>query len=346
MSDRTRVLPVVVSAVVREAEDVVSLVVETADGSPLAPRPGQFLTVRGPAGQARCYSFSRTGAAPRITVKRVPGGAVSSWLCDRAAPGLRLEALPPAGAFTPPDWDGDLLLAAAGSGITPVLAIASAALERGTARVVLVYANRDEASVVFGRELRELAAAHPERLLVHHLLDSVQGRPDGALLHQLLAPYRDRSAYLCGPAPFMDAVAAALRAHGVPRGRIHREVFVSLDGAFAAPEPGPGPDLVDLPADTPASAVSPLALVLDGERYDIGWSDGSTLLQAMLAHGVDAPFSCREGLCGACVCRVERGAVVSPAPGVLTPEDLADGYVLACQALPPGDRAPVAVTYD
>lgn len=365
------VLSVVVRSVIRETEDVVSLEVEAEGDARLEPRPGQFLTIRSPDGLARCYSFSRIGAAPRITVKRVPGGAVSSWLCDRVVPGTRLTALPPAGIFTPADWDADLLLAAAGSGITPVLAIAAAALERGTARVVLVYANRDEASVVFRRELRELAAAHPERLLVHHLLDSVQGRPDPAQLRQLLAPYRDRTAYLCGPAAFMDSVTKALRAHGVPRERVHREVFVSLTGdAFAEPAegagsgPGAGPGTGAEP-DTgtgpgtgtrtgpgtatgagEAAGVSALSLVLDGERHDIPWTDGTTLLRAMLAHGIDAPFSCREGLCGACVCRVERGSVDAGTAGVLTAEDIADGYVLACQALPPGDRMPVAVTYD
>ncbi|MEU6112291.1 ferredoxin--NADP reductase [Streptomyces albidoflavus] len=333
---------VVVERVERETADAVSLVLRAADpGRPLAPGPGQFLTVRLPGGQARCYSFSRTGPEPRITVKRLAGGAGSTWLCEEAGPGTLLTVLPPEGTFAPRSWDGDLLLAAGGSGITPVLPLARAALERGRGRVAIVYANRDEASVIFRDELIRLAAAHPGRLLLHHLLDSVQGPPGHHQLTQLLAPYREAELLLCGPAPFMAAVERAARALGTPRERIRREVFRSLDGdPFAAPEeaaaPGPGG------AGPPAA----LGLTLDGALHELPWPGGTTLLAALLAHGVDAPFSCREGACGACACRVLSGEVAAGDPGVLTAEDLAEGYVLACQALPPGDGSAVRVSYD
>ncbi|WP_225843490.1 ferredoxin--NADP reductase [Streptomyces albus] len=359
-----------VERVERETADAVSLVLSRADGGVLEPRPGQFVTVRLPGGGARCYSFSRVGPEPRITVKRVPGGRGSSWLCQVRA-GTELTALPPSGAFTLRDADADLLLVAGGSGITPVLSLARAALTGGGGRVVLLYANRDERSVIFARELRDMAAAHPGRLLVLHWLESVQGRPTADALRPLTAPYAASEAYLCGPGPFMDAAAAALRSHGVPRERVHREVFVSLTGdAFESADRAPASAQAPPPVQAPASAQvsapgdaagasgeesagtqgagtgagAALDLALDGEHHRLVWPASATLLDTLVAQRLDPPFSCREGSCGACACRVVAGEVAQRTTGVLTDEDLADGYVLACQSLPASDR--VSVSYD
>lgn len=363
----SRALTATVEEVVRETADAVSLVLRprTEEGVELAPEPGQFLTVRIPGGGARCYSFSRVGRRPRITVKRVAGGLGSGWLCDEAAPGMRLTVLPPAGAFTPRTVGGDLLLVAGGSGITPVLSLATAALRRGGGRVVLCYANRDENAVIFRDELRELAAAHPGRLLVVHLLESLGGLPTRELLGQLLAPYAAFEAYLCGPGPFMDAAAEALAAHGAPRGRIHREVFVSLTGdAFAEPEPGPGTESAEETGTGPGPGTAPssaqaatgsgpagrqraeVTVELDGVIRTLPWRPGATLLDALAEGDVDAPFSCREGSCGACACRLVKGEVEQRTRGVLTDEDRAEGYILACQALAPENGDPVGISYD
>ncbi|MDJ1135509.1 ferredoxin--NADP reductase [Streptomyces iconiensis] len=332
----SRPLTVRVTRVVRETADAVSLELRTeAPGPELRPLPGQFLTVRLPGGGARCYSFSRVAPEPRITVKRVPGGAASTWLCDEACAGLELSVLPPSGAFTlRPPGEG-VLLVAGGSGITPVLALARAALEEESAPVVLVYANRDESSVIFARELRELAARFPARLLVHHWLESVQGLPTVPALAKLSAPYATYDTYLCGPPPLTDAAATALRGLGVPRARLHREVFTSLSGdAFAEP-PDPTP---------PTTGNADLLLELDGVKRELDWPRSTTLLDTLIGEGLDPPYSCREGSCGACACRVLDGEVVQRTTGVLTDEDTKDGYVLACQATPTSGR--VSVSYD
>ena len=96
---------------------------------------------------------------PTITVKRTTGGYASNWIADQVAAGSVLEMLPPAGTFSPHSLDGDFLLFAGGSGITPVMSILKSALAQGQGRIVLVYANRDERSVIFGPELRRLQAA-------------------------------------------------------------------------------------------------------------------------------------------------------------------------------------------
>src|SRR4051794_25056343 len=147
-------------------------------------RPGQFLTLAVPSERtgvvARCYSISSSPAEDgplTITVKRTASGYASNWLCDQVRAGDTLRVLPPSGIFTPGSLSADLLLFSAGSGITPVISIVRTALLRGTGRIVLFYANRDETSVIFAAQLTRLAAEHPERLLVVHWLESVQGLP-------------------------------------------------------------------------------------------------------------------------------------------------------------------------
>ncbi|NEB81518.1 3-ketosteroid-9-alpha-hydroxylase, partial [Streptomyces sp. SID14478] len=225
MSD---VLRLTVAEVVRESADAVSVVFDTPG---LVYLPGQFLTLRLPDGGARCYSLAgspHAGRLPRVTVKRVPGGAGSEWLCGRVRAGDEVEALPPAGAFTPVSLDADVLLVAGGSGITPCLSIAESVLLAGTGRVALLYANRDQDSVIHAGRLRELATAHPGRLTVVHWLESLQGLPDVIRLTGLLRPFTAREAFLCGPAPLMDAARDALVAAGATPRAVHRERYFSL----------------------------------------------------------------------------------------------------------------------
>ncbi|WP_329386835.1 ferredoxin--NADP reductase [Streptomyces sp. NBC_01351] len=319
---------------VQETPDAVSLVLDCD----LPYAPGQFLTLRIPGGAARCYSLAsspHTGEPMRITVKRVPGGLGSGWICQEVAAGDELEVLPPAGTFTPGPGglDRDLLLVAGGSGITPVLSLAKSALAAGRSRVALVYANRDPESVIFRDELWGLAEAHPGRLTVIHWLESLQGLPTAVRLGPLVAPYAGREAYLCGPGPLMDAAETALRATGaLPRG-IHRERYFSLSGDVFATAPQPA-----TVAAAPAAEVE-----LDGRVHTVPWPEGTPLLDALLAAGVPAPYSCREGACSACCCRVVEGKVTMARNEVLAEEDLAEGYVLACQAMRLGER--VRITY-
>lgn len=337
-------LRVRVAEVICETTDAHTLVLEpaSADLDRFAYRPGQFLTVRVPTdragGAARCYSLCSSPVVEEplmITVKRTPGGYGSNWICDNVVQGSELDVLRPAGTFTPHELDQDFLLVAAGSGITPVLSILKSALHVGTGDVTLVYANRDEQSVIFAAQLRELTARHPDRLSVIHWLESVQGLPSTGALNKLLAPFASRAVHICGPQPFMTAVIAAIQAAGAAEDHIHVERFLTLDNdPFAEID-----TIVEESADSTAVTVT-----LDGETRQLAWPRTTHLLDVLLAAGLDAPFSCRAGQCSACACRVLSGSVGLDNNEVLTAEDLNDGYVLACQALPTADA--VAVTYD
>jgi len=346
-----------VSEVTAETADAVSL---TLDVPPeLAPhyayRPGQFLTLRIPTADgsalARCYSLSSSphaGADLTVTVKRVADGRGSNWLCDEVEVGAELDTLPPAGTFTPRSLDADLLLVAAGSGITPVMSILRAALAAGRGRLTLLYANRDERSVIFADELRELVAAYPARLVVLHWLESLQGLPGRGALAALAAPHAEREVFLCGPTPFMDAMTHALRDLGVPRKRLHIERFVSLtEDPFAGLSDGSASPVEDSAEGSPAAAGdvdSSVQVELDGERHTFRWPAGTLLLDLLRERGLDAPFSCREGACSACACRITSGEVKMRRNEVLDQTDLDEGYVLACQALPITES--VSVSYD
>jgi 3-ketosteroid 9alpha-monooxygenase subunit B len=345
-----------VAEVLAETADAVSVVLRVPPelAAHYSYRPGQFLTLRipGPDGTslARCYSLSSSphpvnpGGNLTVTVKRVANGRGSNWLCDHLEPGTELDTLPPAGTFTPRSLDADLLLVAAGSGITPVMSILRAALATGRGTVVLLYANRDEQSVIFADELRELATANPDRLVVLHWLESLQGLPTRAGVAALARPFAGREVFLCGPAPFMDAVTHALRDLDVPRKRLHIERFLSLtEDPFHGLAPLEAVEQPEPPED-PAGTDSSVEVELDGERHTFRWPAGTLLLDLLRERGLDAPFSCREGACSACSCRVTAGEVKMRRNEVLDQTDLDDGYVLACQALPITES--VSVSYD
>lgn len=341
--------------VVEETSDARSILIEPhpEHSGVFAYSAGQFVTVRVPdigSGTARCYSLSSSphvDPTMKFTVKRVPGGHGSNWLCDHIGEGDDLEVLPPAGTFKVRSLEEPAVLVAGGSGITPVIAIAKSILYAGTGTVLLIYANRDEGSVIFGRELRELGVEFGDRLTVIHALESVQGFLTVPALVRLLEPFADRDVYVCGPAPLMKLVKDACAALGIAPSRVMAERFVSLksDPFTLALEPksqavaaarAPGTILADagttnrVPVDDGHSGTVQVAL--DGREDSVTWPRAKRLLDALLDAGIDAPFSCREGACSACVCKLTKGEVRMVRNEVLEDDDLADGYVLACQA--------------
>ncbi|MGH3349790.1 MAG: 2Fe-2S iron-sulfur cluster-binding protein [Nocardioides sp.] len=328
--------------VVRETADAHSLVLEPVDGSTLSYRPGQFLTLSIPTdreeGAARCYSLCSSPALDekaKVTVKRTVDGYASNWVCDHVVAGTILDVIKPSGTFTPKHLDDDFLLFAGGSGITPVLSILKTALHSGSGSVTLVYANRDEDSVIFREELATLSGVYDERLSVIHWLQSVDGLPSAARVAEVVAAHPGRQSFICGPEPFMDLVASTLQEAGVPAEHVHVERFTSLHN-----DPFHEPDVV---LDEGAVTAT-VEVTLDGDTHSVPWPEGNRLLDVLLAAGIEAPFSCREGACSACACVLLEGEVDLEHNEVLDSTDLADGLILACQATARTDR--LKVTYD
>lgn len=335
-----------IADVIEETADAKSIVFDIPAGGEEDFRytPGQFLTLRIPSDRtgsvARCYSLASSpteDAQLKVTVKRTVDGYGSNWLCDHAEAGMSMHVLAPSGIFTPKNLDQDFILLAAGSGVTPIMSILKSALAQGNGHIVMVYANRDENSVIFKDELQKLQRENPARLTVVHWLESVSGIPTAEMIGNLLQPVASkRHSYICGPAPFMETVKDGLRRSGADMHLIHTEVFSSIEG-------DPFAEIVidDTPAED-GSGPATAKVELDDEIHEIEWPRQTPLLDVLLSKGIKAPFSCRKGECSACACIVKSGEVEMIHNGILDPEEVEEGYVLSCQLLPKSDHVEVS----
>lgn len=326
-----------VAQVVQETADAVSLQFELSaeQEAQFHYRPGQFLTLRLPwQGEhlLRCYSMSSAptvDASLRVTIKRVVQGRGSSWVCDHVGVGDEIEVMPPAGVFVPKSLDGDFLLFAGGSGVTPVFSILRSVLLRGRGQVRLIYANRDEQSIIFREALKELGDQYAERFDVIHLLDSVQGVPNISLLRRLAAGMPAAQAFICGPGPFMSAAETALRELKLAPERIHVERFVSLPSEEARDE-----ELRQALDETAGVELAQVFIDLDGQIHELECHGNETILAAAERVGLDLPYSCQAGMCASCMCEVIEGEVKLLHNDVLDERDLSQGLTLTCQAVP------------
>lgn len=324
-----------VARVVEETRDARSIVLEVPPAlvERFRYRAGQFLTLFVEVDGAklkRCYSLASApgvDAEHKVTVKRVDGGRVSTRLVSSLRAGELLEVEPPAGRFVLPADARAIALYGGGSGITPLISILKTALAGGAAQVTLLYANRDEGSVIFRDELDALSRRYGARLSVRHWLDDRDGRvspgdvargPEGA--HH----------FLCGPEPFMALVEARLVALGVPSSHLHVERFVSPADPAPAPAPTVGGDVPER-----------VGIEHEAISREVPYVAGQTLLEAALADGIDAPYSCRDGFCGCCAALLLEGQVTMAADDALTPDAKKKGLILACQARPTTKRCKI-----
>jgi len=319
--------------------------------------PGQYLTLRHDIdGEDLRRSYSICAGLDdgrlRVGVRAVPGGRFSTWLHRGLAAGDTLQVLPPQGRFRTvpqPERARHVLGIAAGSGITPILAIAKTVLAREPrSRVTLIYGNRTQRSTMFKEELEDLKNRHLTRLVLHHVFSQedtdaplASGRLDEAGLARFLGPLVDPAgideAFVCGPFGMNEAAEAALRTAGVPAERIHVERFgAPLADAREAQRHAPAP------GDAPRATLS---VVRDGLTSEVPYRDGhGSVLDAIAAMGLEAPYSCKSGVCATCRCKVTEGRVRMDRNFALSAEEVAAGFVLSCQAHPLTER--VTVSFD
>jgi ring-1,2-phenylacetyl-CoA epoxidase subunit PaaE len=344
-----------VAAVERLCDDAVAVTFAVPDGlaADYAFRPGQYLTLRTRTDggeERRSYSIcAPAGSAPRVGVRRVTGGLFSEWLVDRLAAGDEIEVAPPAGAFTPELSAGTHHgLVAAGSGITPVLSIAASLLAaHDDTRVTLVYGNRRVDTVMFAEEVADLKNAYGPRLHLVHVLsrepteaEICSGRLDAARLRTLLGALVDVADvdewWLCGPLGMTEDAVAVLSELGVPRRRVHRELFY-------VDEPPPPPRRAD-DEEPDAAGASQVTVVLDGRSTRLALPRDVPVLDAAQKVRADLPFACKGGVCGTCRARVTAGEVTMRRNFALEDDEVAAGFVLTCQSLPVSDE--VTVDFD
>lgn len=322
--------PLRIKRVVRETRDAVSLVLDVPPecSDRFRYRAGQFLTLQveiAGGRHRRCYSMSSSphnGSDLQITVKRDPGGLVSNYLNDTAAAGVEIYASPPDGRFVLGAADRDVVAFAGGSGITPVYSLIEYALATTDRRVKLFYANRSRDSVIFGAALEELVAAHPRRLSIVHHFDDESGVVRPAAVEAFAEAVGGDGAdfYICGPGPFMDTVEQTLVNRGVPRDRLHLERFELTPASGAAIQAG--------------EQTEEVIIELDRKTTTAPYRSGNTMLQTARIAGLRAPSSCETGSCGTCMARLVAGSARMLNNDALDGDEVAEGWVLTCQALP------------
>jgi ferredoxin-NADP reductase len=295
----------------------------------LDARPGQFLTFSflfDGKKESRCYSICSSPARSgyvEITPKRVSNGSVSLFLNDRASIGMTVEATGPFGQFYLTRDDKKVVLLAAGSGITPIMAMLryldDLCLDT---QATLLYCVRTREDIMFRQELQDLRGR-----LENFRYDVLLSKPDadwpGARGHvsrefisKNVPDLEGRVFFLCGPPPFMEAVKRILTDLGVAPDRIRQEVF---GGAGAECKP-PLPQTSETGFTIEFASSGKTAAVLEAQ----------SLLEAAAEAGVDIPSACRQGQCGTCKTRLLAGDVHMTAEQGLDPESKERGFVLTC----------------
>ena len=347
-----------IAEVRRETADSVSILFALPEAlrETFAYKPGQHLTLRMDIdGQdiRRTYSLCMPPSRGelRIAVKQMPGGVFSGWANTALKPGIEVDVLPPMGRFVLPEREpgGRYVAVAGGSGITPVLCILAHTLETDpNARFTLVYGNRNTPSIMFLEELAGLKDSYLDRFELYHVLEDeaedielFNGRLDRAKCEEIFSRLIDVGAvdafFVCGPGPMMDVVEAALRARKVAPDRILVERFST---SLPSSEQVARGEMLQSKA-----AGAELRIVLDGRRTRVGFDPAKgNILESVQAAGLHAPYACRGGVCTTCRAKVLEGKVQMLKNYGLTDEEVAQGYVLTCQAVPEGDL--VVLSYD
>lgn len=341
----------------RESADAVSLTfaIPAALADAYRFAPGQYLTLRTSMdGEEVRRSYSICSGPDdgelRIAVKRVEGGAFSSWAADELKPGDELDVMTPTGRFGVAPAPGEARVHvgfAAGSGITPILSIVKGVLAREPhGRFFLFYGNRSTGGMLFREALEDLKDRFIERLSIFHVISGeeqdipiLHGRLDSekvrVLLRSLVPAASVDHVFICGPTGMSEDIEAACRGLGIAADRIHIERFVSEFGGRPRPK-------VTVPIAAPPKAHA--ALIIDGKRREVPVAEGEAILDAALRAGLDLPFACKGGMCSTCRAKLVEGKAEMDVNYSLEPWELKAGYVLTCQAKPVSDK--VVVDYD
>jgi ring-1,2-phenylacetyl-CoA epoxidase subunit PaaE len=324
-------------------------------------RQGQNITVRTHIGGTevrRSYSIcsSPLDDELRIAVKQVPGGIFSTFANQQLQAGQELEVLPPTGKFyteLKTENRKNYLAFAAGSGITPVLSLIKTTLAiEPNSHFTLVYGNRHRPSIIFREQLEALKNRYMHRLSLHHILSREnmeiplnQGRIDASKCTELCPRLIDLDivdeVFLCGPQEMIIAVSEWLQQKGIDKKRIHFELFHPTEKG-AAPG-GKGQRVGDGAAEGTdeagktalADKISEVTVRLDGISHVFNLPfDGESVLNAALMEGVDLPFACKGGVCCTCRAKLLEGKVEMDINYALEADELAAGFILACQSHP------------
>ncbi len=333
-----------IKEIIQETPNAVSLVFEIPNElkKDFSFIPGQFLGLKAKINGEevrRAYSISSSPQDENIqvSVKKIADGIFSVYANEKLVVGDTLEAMVPEGKFqlqTNAAAAKNYMAFAAGSGITPIMSMIKTVLTtEKQSKFVLVYGNKSNTEAMFLRDLLELQTSYPERLFIEFIYSQENtdgakfGRIDKSIVNYALKNKFDgiefNDYYLCGPETMINSVKDVLSENKIDDNNIHFELFTSS---------------TDVSNDGNTEGVSTVEVIVDDESITIESDKKATLLDNILKADIDAPYSCKGGVCASCICRVVEGEVNMPVNNLLTDSEVAEGLILSCQAYAVSDN--------
>ena len=359
--------PLRIKEIRRETPDCVSVLLEVPEALQKEFQfiQGQSLTVRGFLNNEevrRTYSIcsSPIDKEWRVAIKKVEGGAFSSYANEQLQSGDTLEVMPPVGKFyTPldPQQQKNYIAFAAGSGITPVLSLIKTTLAtEPNSTFTLVYGNRSRGTIIFFEELEALKNKYMQRFILVHILSRERtetalnfGRINTDKLTELSKIMNYKKAdefFICGPEEMIFAAKAFLEATGINQKKIHFELFTTPGQGNKSAGGRQESGVRRQETGTENGSVSKITIKLDGRSFDfeLPFKNKTPILDAALQQGADLPYACKGGVCCTCKARLLEGQVEMDVHWGLEQEEIEEGYILTCQSHPKSDK--VMIDFD
>jgi ring-1,2-phenylacetyl-CoA epoxidase subunit PaaE len=335
-----------VTTLIKLTKDSVAISFNTSGTNNFSFVPGQYITLkRNIDGEEvrRAYSICSSPTQNlSIGVKLIEGGKMSTYLTKDVKVGDVLEVMPPSGNFVIKELKSHIVGICAGSGVTPIISMIKSELAKNTdSNFTLIYGNKSQDSAMFKDDLKALEENNSDRLKIHWAFSregisgAINGRVDKNTLQQLLNTFntlKTADAYfICGPGELIDNANELLLLNNINQSKINFERFTATKKSEAK--------------DTVEEIISNVTVCVDGDDFEFTLSNkGQTILDAAMEEGADVPFSCKGAVCCTCKAKVMEGKVTMDANYSLSEEEVADGFVLGCQARPASEN--VVVDFD
>ena len=336
-----------ITSINRLTADAVAISFDVSNNALFQFDAGQYITIKQDINGEevrRAYSIcSMNAEGITIGVKKVEQGRMSTFLTESVKHGDVLQVMPPSGNFVIKGDNKHIVGICAGSGVTPIIAMLKTELAKPSdAKFTLIYGNKTQDSSMFSDEIKQLQEENPERFKIHwafsreRIAGTINGRLDKNTIQQLLntfMPLKTADTYfVCGPGELIDNTNELLLLNNINQKKINFERFTTVEKT----------DLIDIDSD---EIVSNVRVCVDGEDFEFTLSNkGQTILDAAMEQGADVPFSCKGAVCCTCRAKVMEGSVTMDANYSLSEDEVAEGYVLGCQARPAS--ANVVVDFD
>ena len=339
--------PLTITSIARITADAVAISFDVSNNALFQFETGQYITIKNDINGEevrRAYSICSTNKeGVTIGVKKVESGKMSTFLTEKIKVGDMLEVMPPSSNFVIKGDNKHIVGICAGSGVTPILSMIKTELAKDSAaKFTLIYGNKTKVSSMSADELEQLQADNSDRLKIHNaysregVAGAINGRLDKNTIQQLLntfLPIKTADAYfICGPGELIDNANELLLLNNINQAKINFERFTAVEKAKVA----------DNDSD---EIIANVMVSVDGEDFEFTLSNkGQTILDAAMEQGADVPFSCKGAVCCTCKAKVMEGKVTMDANYSLSEEEVAEGFVLGCQARPAS--ANVVVDFD